>query len=516
MSDISTERGAHAAALASLPKAGPSRLHRLLRGSDPVVAWAQVCSGSVPAHVADDELRRSWAEAAAQTSIDAIGEVLEALDAWVTTPRHRLHPARLTQDIDPSPVIFRQGLPVETFAPAVTIVGTRRCSPTGKSVAFELGAGLAEAGVSVVSGLALGIDGAAHRGALSVTGAAPVGTGAASVGAGAASVGVGAAPVGVVGSGLNVVYPRANADLWRAMCQTGTLLSETPLGGNPEPWRFPARNRLLAGLSDVVVVVESKRSGGSMLTVEQAVRRGVTVMAVPGSVRNPASVGTNLLISEGCAPACSVDDVLTAVSLSTAGAGVAAAESVEPGRAGLGTVSLSADRVGVEAAESVEPGRAGLGTVGLGATGVGVAAADACVDEHGEGREADAAQIARERHQHIEATPHHPVDAPSSTGVALGELGEAPVRSGEKGEGSGVALGELGEGSVRSGEKGEGSGVALGEMHQRVLDAIDDNPVSIDRLVLRVGAAAPAVLAAVVDLEARGLLARFGAHLMRA
>ena len=95
--------------------------------------------------------------------------------------------------------------------------------------------------------------------------------------------------------------------------------TEAPFGAEPEGWRFPARNRLLAALADVVVVVESKRAGGSMHTVEEAIRREVTVMAVPGSVRNPAAAGTNLLLSEGCAPACSTEDVLVALGLATAG-----------------------------------------------------------------------------------------------------------------------------------------------------------------------------------------------------
>jgi DNA processing protein len=93
------------------------------------------------------------------------------------------------------------------------------------------------------------------------------------------------------------------------------------LGGGPEPWRFPARNRIIAALADVIVVVESKAAGGSMITVDEAIRRGRPVMAVPGSIRNPAAAGTNLLISEGCAPVCAVDDVLVALDLATAGPG---------------------------------------------------------------------------------------------------------------------------------------------------------------------------------------------------
>ncbi len=296
---IGRDRGVHAAALASLPRATPRRLERLLGRRDPVKIWEKVERGEMAKWVAGDDLHDVWRDHARGTDLKALRSRLESLDAWVTTPASAQHPFTITYDIDPAPVLFRRGRIPDPTAPAVAIVGTRRCTPTGRSVAMELGSGLAAAGVTVVSGLALGIDGAAHRGALAADGA-PV--------------------VGVVGSGLDVPYPRGNLDLWDAVADAGTLLGEAPLGAEPEGWRFPARNRLLAALADVVVVVESKRAGGSMHTVEEAIRREVTVMAVPGSVRNPAAAGTNLLLSEGCAPACSTDDVLVALGLATAGA----------------------------------------------------------------------------------------------------------------------------------------------------------------------------------------------------
>ena len=306
------DRGVCAAALASLPRSTPRRLQRLLGGRDPAEVWKEVERGDTGVSVADEGVRAAWSAHARDTDLDAVAARLEALDAWVTTAASTLHPPAIAGDIDPAPVVFRLGRVPDPMAPAVAIVGTRRCTPTGRSVAMELGSGLASAGVTVVSGLALGIDGAAHRGALAAQGA-PV--------------------VGVVGSGLDVVYPRGNRDLWDAVGEAGTLLGEAPLGAEPEGWRFPARNRLLAALADVVVVVESKRAGGSMHTVEEAIRRGVTVMAVPGSVRNPAAAGTNLLLSEGCAPACSTEDVLVALGLATAGATPGAAD---PGSAAGG------------------------------------------------------------------------------------------------------------------------------------------------------------------------------------
>ena len=373
------DRGVRAAALACLPRATPRRLHRLLGGRDPAKVWEEVQRGEMPRWADDEDLRDVWLSHARNTDLAALAAKLEALDAWVTTPASTDHPPDIADDVDPAPILFRRGRVPDPDAPAVAIVGTRRCTPTGRSVAMELGSGLAEAGVTVVSGLALGIDGAAHRGALAAEGA-PV--------------------VGVVGSGLDVVYPRGNRDLWDAVSEAGSLLSEAPLGAEPEGWRFPARNRLLAALADVVVVVESKRAGGSMHTVEQAIRRGVTVMAVPGSVRNPAAEGTNLLLSEGCAPACATQDVLAALGLATAG---------------------------------------------------------------------------------MTGAARQPVEAPGCAS-----------------SGSGMA----------------GSG--LDPLQQRLLELLDDGPVSLDALVLRAAAPVPEVLVAAEGLERLGLLARDGARVLRA
>ena len=372
---IGRDRGVHAAALASLPRSTPRRLHRLLGERDPVEVWEEVVRGDVASAAADDELREFWRAHARDTDLAAVAAELEALDARVTTAASPNHPPPLADDIDPAPVVFRRGRMPDPSAPAVAIVGTRRCTPTGRSVSMELGSGLAAAGVTVVSGLALGIDGAAHRGALAADGA-PV--------------------VGVVGSGMDVVYPRGNRDLWDAVSTSGTLLTEAPLGAEPEGWRFPARNRLLAALADVVVVVESKRAGGSMHTVEEAIRRAVTVMAVPGSVRNPAAAGTNLLLAEGCPPACSTEDVLVALGLATA-------------RASTATGSAGA----------AEPAR-------------------------------------------------------------------------------------------------HAGGAGLDPLQQRLLDLLDDGPVSLDTLVLRAGAPVQAVLVAAEGLERHGLLARDGARVLRA
>src|SRR3546814_5322985 len=117
----------------------------------------------------------------------------------------------------------------------------------------------------------------------------------------------------VVGCGIDVPYPSRHRDLWRQVSEAGLLLSETPLGIRPSAWRFPARNRVIAALAHVVVVVESHAAGGSMHTVEEAERRTVPVMAVTGSVRNPAARGTNALVADGCQPVGGPSDVILAL-----------------------------------------------------------------------------------------------------------------------------------------------------------------------------------------------------------
>jgi DNA processing protein len=177
----------------------------------------------------------------------------------------------------------------------VAVVGTRRCSAVGRSVAGEIGWTLAENSVSVVSGLALGIDGAAHRGA--------------------GSSGSDPGRIGVVASGLDMVYPQANEDLWNSVARSGVLISETPMGERATRWRFPARNRLIAGLSELVVVVESHDRGGALLTVDEALERDVDVMAVPGSVLSQSCRGTNQLLMDGIPPARNGRDLIEHLGL---------------------------------------------------------------------------------------------------------------------------------------------------------------------------------------------------------
>lgn len=280
-------------ALVSLPGMGPARLAVVTAGRSPSEAWAHVLRGAegVPDHVAE-----RWRYVAATVDVAALHDAHESGGIRVLTPADPGWPPSLLDDPEPPPLLFAAGDPAVLARPRVGVIGTRRCSYAGREVARQLGRDLADAGVCVVSGLALGVDGAAHGGVLSTP--------------------VGAPPAAVVATGLDVVYPRRHADLWRAVAERGVVLSEYPLGVSPERWRFPARNRIIAGLADVVVVVESHVRGGSMHTVESALERDRLVMAVPGSVRSPAAAGTNALLAAGSPPCRDADDVLVALGLS--------------------------------------------------------------------------------------------------------------------------------------------------------------------------------------------------------
>ncbi len=306
------DEAVHAAALAHLPGMTPRRLARLLDGFRPVMAWRAVVAGTHPG-----DPHRRFRGAASGADPAAVGDRCRAADAGVLLPDGAGYPVALAGDPGAPAVLFARGHPgVLEARPAVAVVGTRSATPYGCRVAAGLGRELAESGVVVLSGLARGIDGAAHAGAL---------------GAGVGS----APPVAVVGTGLDRPYPAAHRLLWEAVAAAGCVFSEAPLGTPPRPGVFPARNRIIAALADVVVVVECHRSGGSLTTVDAAARRSIPVCAVPGSVLSPASAGTNALLADGCTPVRDTADVLTAVSLARAARGRPAPDG-RPVRVGPG------------------------------------------------------------------------------------------------------------------------------------------------------------------------------------
>jgi DNA processing protein len=245
---------------------------------------------------------------------------------------------------DPPPRLFLRGSasPALLGLPAVAVVGAHSCSSYGRSVARTLTRDLAAAGLVVVSGMARGIDGEAHRGALDG----------------------GGSTVAVLGCGIDRDYPAAHAELARRIAETGLVLSEYEPGVEPAPWRFPARNRIIAGLCRATVVVEARERSGALITADFALEEGREVLAVPGEITSSLSAGTNALLRLGATPVTSAEDVLEAYGIEASEAPrVALGETAETLVARLASGALTADEIA--RAADVEPGEVAAALVEL-------------------------------------------------------------------------------------------------------------------------------------------------------
>ncbi|MCK4843683.1 MAG: DNA-processing protein DprA, partial [Dehalococcoidia bacterium] len=206
------------------------------------------------------------------------------------------YPAPLKEIYDYPPVLYVKGNPPFQDQPCLAVVGTRRPTIYGRQVTEEIVTDLARSGITIVSGLARGIDSVAHRAALDA----------------------GGRTVAVFASGLDIIYPGENAKLAQAITERGALLSEHPLGVKPRPESFPLRNRIMSGLSLGVLVVEAGERSGALITAHQAVEQDRDVFAIPGSILSPASQGTNHLIQEGAKLVRSSEDILQELNLAIA------------------------------------------------------------------------------------------------------------------------------------------------------------------------------------------------------
>jgi DNA processing protein len=273
---------------------GPARFQRLLEvcGSAEA-AWhasdLEMAAAGLERRTADALRRLQTTETpeSALARLDGLG--IEAL----TLPDPR-YPHQLRQINDPPPVLFvRGGLPPPE-QPAVALVGTRRSTPYGRTVADRLARDLAQAGVTVVSGLARGVDTAAHQACLEA----------------------GGWTIGVLGNGLDQVYPAENAGLARRLVTQGALVSEFAPRVPPDAVNFPRRNRIISGLSAATVIVEAGERSGALITADFALEQGREVFAVPGSILSPMSVGPNGLLRQGATPVTSAQDILEALAIS--------------------------------------------------------------------------------------------------------------------------------------------------------------------------------------------------------
>ena len=197
------------------------------------------------------------------------------------------YPALLKEIDNPPPKLYYKGNKLLLKKRSIAIVGSRRCSEYGKNVALKIAKQAAMNGFCVVSGMAIGIDNFAHQGALRV----------------------GGETIAVLGSGTDICYPRQHLKLYSDIASHGLILSELADGTEPKPYSFPLRNRIIAGISEAIVIVEARTGSGSLITAEHANAQNKPVFAVPGNITSQYSLGTNKLIVEGAQPLTVIDDL---------------------------------------------------------------------------------------------------------------------------------------------------------------------------------------------------------------
>lgn len=264
-----------------------------------------------------DDLESAWKAApadlaAAGLSLKLIERIVQAREnidlekVWariesqgikILTWEDAAYPQRLKEIEQPPPVLYIRGdyLPDDLFA--VAIVGTRRVTAYGRQITEELASYLASNGITVVSGLARGVDAIAHQGALKT----------------------GGRTIGVLGSGVDKIYPPEHRQMADRMMEQGAIVSDYAPGTPPDASNFPPRNRIISGLSLAVVVVEAGETSGALITAEFAAEQGREVFAVPGSILAPQSKGTNKLIQKGALPLLSINDLMQALNLTRMG-----------------------------------------------------------------------------------------------------------------------------------------------------------------------------------------------------
>jgi DNA processing protein len=271
-----------------VPEIGPKRLAHLLNWfGDLPAAWT-AREGQLKQCGLDRLPVANLLATRAQIDVDAELAKVEQLGAWIVTLADQRYPSLLSQLPDAPTVLYVRGTLLPDDNRGLGIVGTRKATAYGRDVAYDLAKQLAQNGVAVVSGLAHGIDTAAHRGAIDG----------------------GGRTIAVLGCGIDRIYPVDNRDLALDITHHGALVSEFPLGTPPEGRNFPRRNRVISGLTLGVLVVEADLGSGALITAEMALDQGREVFAVPGNIYSHTSRGTNRLIQDGAKMVIVVSDIL--------------------------------------------------------------------------------------------------------------------------------------------------------------------------------------------------------------
>ena len=279
-------------ALAQIPGIGPARLRTLLDAFGSAVGAQTAPAGAIAGLPGFGPAAANAVRAAGRAGGDEILQSLDRIGARVLLPGDADFPPLLAEIAEPPAALFVWGDATILSRPAAAIVGSRDHTPYGASAAHLLTSGVARAAV-VVSGMARGLDAIAHAAALEA----------------------GGTTVGVLGNGFGVVYPAANRALYERVSREGCLVSELPPGERPRVSTFPRRNRIIAGLAGVTVVVEAAVGSGALITADCALEQGRSVLAVPGPITSPTSEGCNKLIQQGAKPALCVADVLEELHL---------------------------------------------------------------------------------------------------------------------------------------------------------------------------------------------------------
>lgn len=272
---------------------GPVRLRALRAAFDSLEAAWHAPETELSAAGLDRRTISSLLQARQTIHLDRMLEAVYAAGAAVITLDDPDYPALLRELPDAPPVLYVKGTLLDADRWAVALVGTRRATSYGREVTRQLVSSLVSAGITIVSGLALGIDAVAHKAALEA----------------------GGRTFAVLGCGIDRVYPPEHRKLAAEIASSGALISEFPLGTEPEGKNFPVRNRLISGLALGVVVVEAPLNSGALLTADQASEQGRDVFAVPGNVTSPTSAGTNRLIQNGAKLVINADDILDELNL---------------------------------------------------------------------------------------------------------------------------------------------------------------------------------------------------------
>lgn len=268
---------------------GPVRIKRLLDYfHSPDKIWSAPKKELLKVPLLGPKLVTSMIKARREIDLDAYLQQCKQAEIEIATFEDSQYPAKLKEIYDPPPVLYYRGRLVESDQLSIAVVGTRKMTPYGARIVRKLVPELVKAGLTIVSGLALGIDGLAHQ----------------------ITIETGGRTLAVLGSGLDQIYPPEHQNLYQAIIKNGAVISTFPPTTPPEKSNFPARNRIISGLSEGTLVVEAGQRSGALITADQALEQNRQVFAVPGNIFYPLSQGTNELLQKGAKLVVSTRDIL--------------------------------------------------------------------------------------------------------------------------------------------------------------------------------------------------------------